>query len=48
MQKDPKAMLIKDWIITQSKELAMREIKYPINSKRLRGGKVYLWDAQIT
>ena len=36
MQKDPKAMSVKDWIITQSKDHAIREIKYLIHNKRLK------------
>ena len=39
MQEDPKAMLIKDWIIVQSKDPPIREIKYLINNKRLNGGR---------
>ena len=27
IQKDPKAMLVKDWVIAQSKDPAIREIK---------------------
>ena len=33
MWEDPKAMLIKDWIIAQSKDPAIREIKYLRNNK---------------
>ena len=45
--KDPKVMLVKDWIISQNKDPAIREIKYLISNKRLKGRKVYLQDAQI-
>ena len=45
MQKDPKAISVKDWIITQNKDPAIREIQYFINNKRL---KVLSQDAQIT
>ena len=31
MQKDPIAMLLEDWIVTQSKDPAVREMKYLIN-----------------
>ena len=48
MQKDPKAMLVKDWVIAQSKDPAIREIKHLINNKKLKGWKVYLQDSQIT
>ena len=48
MQKDPKAMPVKDWVITQSKYPAIREIKYLINNKKLKGWKVYSQDPQIT
>ena len=37
MQQDPKAMSVKDWVVAQSKDLAIREVKYLINNKRLRG-----------
>ena len=47
MQKDPKAMLAKYWVITQNKEPAIREIKYLINSKWLKGRKVYSQGLQI-
>ena len=42
VQKDPRAMLVKDWVITKSKDSAIREIKYLINSKKPKGRKVYL------
>ena len=47
MQKDIKVMSVKDWVIVQSKDPAIREIKYLINKKKLKGQKVYLWDPQI-
>ena len=37
MEKDPKAMPVKDWVITWTKYPAIREIKYLINNKRLKG-----------
>ena len=48
MQKDPQAMLVKDWMVAMSKDPTIREIKYIINYKKLRGQKVYSWDPQIT
>ena len=48
MQKDPKAMSVKDWVVAQSKDLAIREIKYLINDKKLKGWNVYSWDPQTT
>ena len=48
MQKDPKVVLVKDWIVTQGKDSAIREIKYLIHNKKLKGGKLYLQDPQIT
>ena len=47
MQKNPKAMSVEHWIITQSKDPAIREIRYLINNKTLKGRKVYSWDPQI-
>ena len=41
MQKDPKVMSVKDWIIIQGKDPAIKEIKYLIKNKRLKGRKVY-------
>ena len=46
MQKDQKAMLQKDWIITQSQDPAIREIKYLISKNKLMEHKVYLQDPQ--
>ena len=43
-----KTMSVKDWVIIQSKDPAIREINYCINNKKLKGWKVYLWDPQIT
>ena len=48
MQKDPKAMPVKDLVTAQSKDPAIRKIKYLINNKKLKGLKVYLQDPQIT
>ena len=48
MQKDPRVMMVKDWIITQSKDPAIREIKYLINNKKLRGQRVYSQDPKNT
>ena len=48
IQKDPKVMLVKDWIVVQCKDPAIRELKYLIDKKKLKGGKVYSWDPQIT
>ena len=41
MQKDPKAMLLGDWIISQGKDPAISEIKYLISKSKLKGCKVY-------
>ena len=48
MQKDPKAMLVEDWVVAQSKDPAVREIKYLINNKKLKGHIVSSQDPQIT
>ena len=40
-------MSVKDWVIAQNKDPAIREIKYLINNKRLKGRKVYSQDLQI-
>ena len=48
MQKDPKVMLVEDWVVAQSKDPAKMEIKYLINNKKLKGHKVYSRDPQIT
>ena len=34
-------MLAEDWIVAQSKDPAIREIKYPISKNKLKGNKVY-------
>ena len=47
MQKDPKAMSLEDWIVAQSKDPAIREIKYLISKNKLKGCKVYSQDPQI-
>ena len=47
IQKDPKATLLEDWIITQSQEPVIREIKYLLSKNKLKGCKVYLQDPQI-
>ena len=41
-------MSVKDWVVAQSKDPAIGEIKYPINIKKLKGCKVYSWDPQVT
>ena len=38
----------KYWVMAQSKDPAIREIKYLINNKKLKGQKVFSWDPQIT
>ena len=48
MQKDWKEMLVKDWVVAQSKDCVIREIKYLINNKKLKGHNVYSWDPQVT
>ena len=40
IQKDPKAMLLKDWIMAQSQDPAIGEIKYLIIKNKLSGHKV--------
>ena len=47
MQKDPKAMSLEDWIMAQSQDPAIREIKYLINKNKLKRYNVYSWDPQI-
>ena len=47
MQKDPRAMSLEDWIMAQSEEPVIREIKYLISKNKLRGHKLYSWDPQI-
>ena len=48
IQKDPKVMSVADWAGAQSKDPAIREIKYLINNKKLKGHKVYSQDPQVT
>ena len=48
IEKDPKAMLVEDWVVAQSKDVVIREIKYLISKNKLKGCKVYLWDQQVT
>ena len=40
MQRDPKVMSGKDWVVAQSKDHAIKEIKYLFNSIKLKGCKV--------
>ena len=40
-------MLLENWILVQSQDPAIREIKYLINKNTLKGHKVYLQDLQI-
>ena len=47
MQKGPKAMLLEDWTIAQSKDPVIREIRYLIRKNKLKGCKVHLQDQQI-
>ena len=47
MHKDPKAMSLEVWIIAQSQEPAIREIKYLISKNKLKEHKMYLQDPQI-
>ena len=46
--KDPKAMSVKHWFITQNNDATIRETKYLINNKGLKGRKVYSQDAPST
>ena len=46
MQEDPNAMLLKDWIIAQSQDPVLREIKYLISKNKLKGCKEYLHEPQ--
>ena len=48
IQKDPKAMLVKNWVVAQSEDPAIREIKHLLNNKKLKGHKVYSQDPQVT
>ena len=47
IQKDPKAMLLEDWIIAQSKDTVIRTIKYLVSKKKLKGHMVYVQYPQI-
>ena len=40
-------MLVKDWVVAWHKDPAIREIKYLINNKKLKGCKVCLKDPQV-
>ena len=40
-------MSLEDWIITQSKDLAIMKIKYLISKNKLKVCKVYSQDPQI-
>ena len=44
IQENPKAMLLEDWIMAQSQDPAIREIKYLISRNKLKGHNVYSWD----
>ena len=48
IQKDPKVMSVEDLAVAQSKDPAIREIKYLINNNKLKGCKVYSLDPQVT
>ena len=48
MQKDPKVMWVEDLVVAQSKHPAIRDIKYLINNKKLKGCNMYSQDPQIT
>ena len=47
MKQDPKAISLKDWIVVQSQDPAIREIKYLISNNKLGGSKMYLQDPQL-
>ena len=40
-------MLVEDWVVGQSKDPAIREIKQLISKNKLKGHKVYSQDPQI-
>ena len=40
-------MSVEDWVIAQSKDPVVREIKYLINNNKLKGHKVFSWDPQV-
>ena len=48
VQKDPKVILVEDWVVDQSKDPTIRESKYLINIYKLKGLKVYSHDPQVT
>ena len=48
LQKHPKAMSVVDWVVAQSKDPEIGEIKCLINNKKLKGCKVYSQDPQVT
>ena len=45
---DPKVMLVEDWVVAQSKDPVIREIKYLISKSKLRGHTVYSQNPQVT
>ena len=47
IQKDQKVMPVEDWIVAQSKDLVIREIKYLISKNKLKGCRVYSQDSQL-
>ena len=48
IQKDPKVILVADWVVVKSKDTVIREIKYLISKTKLKGHRVYSWDPHIT
>ena len=48
VQKDPKTMSVEDWVVAQSKDPMIKEIKYHFNNNKLKGCRVNSWDPQIT
>ena len=47
MQKDPKGISVKDWIITQSKDPTVRKSKSLINNKKAKRVEGVSQDPQI-
>ena len=47
MQKDPKAMSQKDWIVAQHQDPVIKETKYLIGKNKLKRCEVYLQDPPI-
>ena len=45
--KDPYAMSLENWIVAQSKDPMIREIKYFMSKNKVKGSKVYSQDPQI-